>query len=235
VDLRMTIRSQNTFPDRAWLGQRYDDVIRIHRQQRSFAVATTTTGSTQGRESKPLCPFMASIRWLRWLSLLAAWRRREYILQVADSYRAALDKVQACFSEDGNDFPEADVTMAVKMGNNASLRRRRSEVDSQHPAAWLQYPSYLTSALRAQLARQMMQHQRAEHNIEVIVRERQRLHNRVPEVNVHADLAGLLTSPGNHLRRGVDPADPARWPDLPPGCDRKCSCPTAHVQNSLGG
>jgi hypothetical protein len=47
--------------------------------------------------------------------------RREYKLEVADSHRAALDNARTCFIKDGDDFSETDVTMTVKMSNNASL------------------------------------------------------------------------------------------------------------------
>jgi hypothetical protein len=93
---------------------------------------------------------MAPIRWPQWPKSLAAWSRREYKLQVADSHRTALDNAQTCFTEDGDDFGEADVTMTVKMGNNASpLCRGRSEIDGQHSAAGLQHSSHLAGALAA--------------------------------------------------------------------------------------
>jgi hypothetical protein len=48
-----------------------------------------------------VCPFKAPIRWPQWPKSLAAWGRREYKLQVANS---ALDNAQTRFTEDGDDF-----------------------------------------------------------------------------------------------------------------------------------
>src|SRR6266496_105232 len=77
--------------------------------------------------------FMSSIHWLNVSRLLAAWGRRKDKLQVTDSHRAALDNAQTCFAEDGDDFDETDVTMTVKMSDDASLLRRgSSEIDGQH-------------------------------------------------------------------------------------------------------
>src|SRR5258708_30687134 len=108
------------------------------------------TSSMEGRVSRRLYPFMATIRWPQWPKSLAAWSRRECKLQIADSHRAALDNVQTYFTEDGDDFGEADVTMAVKVGNNASpFCRRRPEIDGQHSTAGLQHSSNLAGALAA--------------------------------------------------------------------------------------
>jgi len=93
---------------------------------------------------------MISIHWRNGPRLLAAWGRREDKLQVTDSHCAALDNAQTCLTEDGNDFGETDVTMAVKMSDDASLLRRgSSEVDGQLSAAELQHSSNLGGALAA--------------------------------------------------------------------------------------
>src|SRR5260370_42600082 len=89
-----------------------------------------------------LCPFIAPIRWPQWPRLLAAWGRREYKLQVADSHGAALDNAQACFTEDGDDLGEADVTVAVKGGNNASpLWWGCFEIDGQDATSGVHWKS----------------------------------------------------------------------------------------------
>src|SRR6266568_6210721 len=111
---------------------------------------TASTSNNHRRVSMRLCPIMSSIHWRNGPRLLAAWGRSEDKLQVADSYRAALDNAKTCFAEDGVDFGEADVTMTVKMSDDACLLRRGgSEIDGQHSAAGLQHSSNFGGALAA--------------------------------------------------------------------------------------
>ena len=93
---------------------------------------------------------LQAIKWRNGPRLLAAWCRRQDKLQVAGSRCAALDNVQTCLTEDGDDFGKTDVTMTVKMSDDASLLRRGgSEIDGQHSAAGLQHSSNLGGALTA--------------------------------------------------------------------------------------
>jgi hypothetical protein len=78
---------------------------------------------------------MISIRWPRWPKLLATRSRPEDKAQVSDSDCSALLNPQACFAEDVDHFGKADVTMPMKMRNDASFSRGCSEIDSQHSAA----------------------------------------------------------------------------------------------------
>ena len=58
--------------------------------------------------------------------------------------------VETCLAEDGDDFGKTDVTMTVKMSDDASLLRRGgSEIDGQHSAAGLQHSSNLGGTLTA--------------------------------------------------------------------------------------
>src|SRR5579863_7951742 len=112
--------------------------------------ATATTTSNQGRARKRLCSIMVPIHCPQWPRLHTAWGRREHKLQIADSHCAAFDNTHTCFIEDGDDLSETDVTMTVKMSNNASpLCRGCAEIDGQHSAARLQNSSNLGSALTA--------------------------------------------------------------------------------------
>src|SRR5260221_234429 len=109
---------------------------------------TASASSNHRRVDMRLCPVMTSIHWGNRLRLFATWGRRKDKLQVADSHCAALDNAQTCFTEYGDDFGEADVTMTVKMSNNASpLCRGSSEIDGQHSAARLQHSFNLGGAL----------------------------------------------------------------------------------------
>ncbi len=59
--------------------------------------------------------------WPRWPILLATRSHPEDKLQVADSHRSALLNLQARFIEDIDHFGKADMTMPVKMRNDASF------------------------------------------------------------------------------------------------------------------
>ena len=84
------------------------------------------------------------------------------------------------------------MTVAVEMRNNAPLLCRGcTEIDGQHSAVGLQHSSYLDCALAAQLARQMMQHYRAQHDVKVGVLERERLGEPIRENNVRVGVKGL--------------------------------------------
>src|SRR6266702_6295904 len=112
-------------------------------------MSTAASGNSNHRRvSMGLCPVMTSNRWSQLPRLLAAWGLREDKLQVADSRCAALDNVQTCLIEDGDDFGKIDVTMTVKMSNNAFLLcQGSSEIDGQHSAARLQHSFNLGGAL----------------------------------------------------------------------------------------
>src|SRR6266568_2613075 len=126
--------------------------------------------------------------------------------------------------------------MTVKMSDDASLLRRGgSEIDGQHPAAGLEHSSNLGSALAAELARQMMQHHRAQHHVELSIGERQRLDQRVLEDNIDPSLARLLVGPREHLRRGVNPVHCACGSNPALGRDRKRASSAAHIQDLLAG
>ncbi len=93
---------------------------------------------------------MVSIRWPQWPRLLTAWGRGKYKLQITDSHCAALFYAQTGTTENGDDFGKADVTMTVKMSNDASLLcRGSSEIDGKHSAAGLEDSSNLGGTLAA--------------------------------------------------------------------------------------
>jgi hypothetical protein len=79
----------------------------------------------------------------------------------------------------------------------------------------------------------MMQHQRAQHDIELPVTKWQRLHQCVPEVNFDTSFSCFLAGPGNHLRCCVDPVHMACPTDLMFRRDRQRPGSAAYVQNRL--
>ena len=72
------------------------------------------------------------------------------------------------------------MTVAVKMREKAFLLAcGQSELNRKHSPARFQNPSHLGGALRPRRARQMMQHDRSQHDVELGVRKRQRLRHRI--------------------------------------------------------
>ena len=93
------------------------------------------------------------------------------------------------------------MTVTVKMHEkSSSFSCGGSEVNGKHPAARLQNPSYLAGALLASFARQMMQHQCAQDDVELILWKRQRLGGRIRENDLDAGLSRILVRPRQHLR-----------------------------------
>src|SRR5579863_1797744 len=81
----------------------------------------------------------------------------------------------------------------------------------------------------------MMQHHRAQHNVELCILEWQRLHKPVLEDDLDPSPGRLLTGPCEHLRRGVNPVHRASCPDLPLGRDCQGACSAAYIQDVLAG
>src|SRR5262249_56166532 len=95
----------------------------------------------------------------------------------------------------------------------ASLRA--SEVDCHHTTAGLQNSLDLACALLPSLPRQMVKHQRAEHDVESPIRKRQVLGNRNLKRDTRAGLFGFAIRARNHGGRSVDARQYACRPSVP--------------------
>jgi hypothetical protein len=80
-----------------------------------------------------------------------------------------------------------------------------AEVDQQEPAVWYEHPTDLTQSGGLHCVREVMEDQRADHQLERFVGKRQVLGVALDEL--HRRRAGLQTSTGcgQHLKVGVDP------------------------------
>src|SRR5688572_10440469 len=104
------------------------------------------------------------------------------------THGTTLDAVEASFVQQGDDVAEVDVTMTtMKMREKASpFRSRPGKVNGKHSSTRLENPSDFGGAPLTCVDRQVMQHHRSQNNVEVSMRKRQRLGNRVFESNVDA-------------------------------------------------
>jgi hypothetical protein len=81
----------------------------------------------------------------------------------------------------------------------------------------------------------MMQHQSAQHCVEVFIRKRQPFDNSVGEGHVHASLACLLPCPADHFGRRIDSVHAAEGPGAPFRRNRQRSGAAANIQHRLAG
>ena len=78
-----------------------------------------------------------------------------------------------------------------------------------------------------------MKHDRRQHRIELTVGKGQRFDDGIIEDNFRTSFAGLLTCPGQHLWRRVNPIDSAGRANTSLGGDGECASPAADVQNRI--
>jgi hypothetical protein len=151
-------------------------------------------------------------------------------LKIADAHGATITDHETRFFQQADQIADAHVTVTtVKARKKASFRFRVLKVNDQNTSAWLYNSLHFTHALQPCFAGQVMEHDRAQRNIEVTVRERDFLRQRLFEHNLCASLSGFLIRPRNHLRRSIDSVHRACGSDLPFGCNCKASCATAHI------
>jgi hypothetical protein len=101
-------------------------------------------------------------------SHLQPWRG-EYVLKAADTYRSAIDTTQVRIIEQRCNRTWIDVTVTMKVREKASLVLCACEIDCEHAAISFEDTAHFTRALLTCLPWQVMEHQRAEHQIELRV------------------------------------------------------------------
>lgn len=155
----------------------------------------------------------------------------EHEVKTTDADRPAFDRPQSRLIEQRDDFLWIDVAMAVKMGQETRLALRNSEIDDKHASSSLDHAADFACALLPQFARQVVEHQRAQHDIEVRVGKRQCLGNRVLESHVDSRVGRLRGGPRDHRRRGVDAEDLSVCANLAFGDDRQRSRPAPDIEH----
>lgn len=146
---------------------------------------------------------------------------RQHVLEAAETDRATVDAVQACFLEQRHDLPRIDVTVPVKVREKPLSILRVREIDDQHAPFRFEHAVDLSHTLLADLAWQVMEHQRVQDHVELRIGERQRLGDRVLECDVDACLRRLRDRACDHLGRRVDPGRAATRANPSPGSDRQ--------------
>src|SRR5262245_21847576 len=115
----------------------------------------------------------------------------------------------------------------MEMRQNTSLLFQSAEINDEQAAARLQGPADLPDALFSEFARQMMKHQRAQDEVELTIRERERFDGFVSEEDIEPGLSRLRAGPRDHLGRGVDSQDAGGRTDARFGGDGESACHAA--------
>ena len=126
-------------------------------------------------------------------------------MKVTHADRAALFDDEAGLREHPVDVAWHCVPVAMKaIEDRPSLWCRRTEIDDHEARAMLCDAAYLADDGHPRLAREMVQHQRAEHDVEGLGGEGERLDGRLFERCPHPVAARLAPCRRNHLGRRID-------------------------------
>jgi hypothetical protein len=99
--------------------------------------------------------------------------RRQDVLKAADAHRPARDRAQALVLEQRHDLTRIDVAMPVEVCEDAPLGLSVCEVNDQETSFGCEHAAHFAYELLSHRTRQVMQHQRAEDDIELRGREGQ--------------------------------------------------------------
>src|SRR5688500_2990637 len=105
----------------------------------------------------------------------------------------------------------------------------RPKIDSQHASPGIEHTAHVSRALLASRPGKMVQHQRAQDDVEMASGKGERLDDLSPKGHVDPRLHRLSLRASNHLRRRVDSVDHARGTDAPLRRDGEGSRPAPHV------
>src|SRR5512146_3537691 len=158
-------------------------------------------------------------------------------MQILDAYRARSDELKSRAFEQRQHLRQLHVAVpAPQMPCNAlSLRLRRGEIDQEYPAAGFDDSSQLGHELPPGRPAEVMQHHRADREIEARVWKRQRLSGGILESHLEARPGGLGARPSQHFRRRIDATDA---PGAANGLfreNRESTGSAAHIEHRLAG
>src|SRR5207237_6437419 len=106
------------------------------------------------------------------------------------------------------------------------------EIDGEQPATMLEHAVDLREAGTHDVIGEVVKHEAAEDNIELLIIERHLLDRSAAEVDIEALLRRLLTRSLEHVRRRIDAGDVAGTRDFGSG-QRLRPCTAAHVEYPL--
>src|SRR5262245_53351935 len=117
--------------------------------------------------------------------------RSQHVLKAADTHGAALDATQPGVIQQGCDLARIDVTMTMKVTEDAALVLGARKVGYQHAPSRFEHTPDFIHTLLTDLPRQVVEHQCAQHCVELGAGKRQRLGDGVLELDVESCLHRL--------------------------------------------
>ena len=159
----------------------------------------------------------------------------EHEKERSDSRVSAVNDVETCVGREGNKIVEFHPSVFVKVSKWATMSCPfHAEVDDEQAATGLEDAPNLAHTLLARGSAEMVEHHRAQHDVELPIGEWQRLRARDVERDVRMSARRFLPRASDHLRRGVDSANRGNA-DAPLGGNRERPGPTPDVEDGLTG
>jgi hypothetical protein len=161
--------------------------------------------------------------------------RRENEVHVLHADSARFDRTEAGALEQPHDLWEVDVPVSVtEMPPELRPPHRRSgKVNEQGSSAGLEDSTQFGGELAARSAAEVMEHHRAEDQVEARIRKREYLGRGILESNLDSRPRRFGTCSSNHFPRGIDATDNPGRPDSLFRENRESAGSAAHVEDVL--
>ena len=157
----------------------------------------------------------------------------EHEVEAADTNGPALDTAQSRFLEQRDDLSWIDVTMTVKVREKARLPLWVPKVHYKHTPLWFEDAPDLAGALLPRLAREVVEHECAQHHVELRLGKRQGLHNGGLETDIDPRPGCLRRGSCDHGRGRVDAKHLATCADLTFGDNRQGAGSASNVEHEF--
>src|SRR4029079_1562731 len=154
----------------------------------------------------------------------------------SDSNRAALHDAERCAFGERDEIRHAHPPMLMKVRHDpAVLRHSLAEVHDENATIRLEHAPHLLNRLRAHVAGHVMEHHRAEDDVESRGVERQRFGARDAKGRTRMRALRLLAGPLDHIRRRVDSVNRSGIPYATIGRNSQRPRSAPHVEHRLAG
>jgi hypothetical protein len=165
---------------------------------------------------------------------LSAFSRGEHENERSDSCIPAAGDIEIRIGHERHKIVESHASVFVKVSKRAAMAGSfHAEIDDEHPPAGLQHPPNLPDTRLARGASKVVKHHRAQNDVELRVRVRQRFGMGGLEGNVECRSGCFVSSPRNHLWRSVDPPNRTSRTDSAFGRNCERSGPAPDVQHGV--